>query len=228
MSAIVPAGEARAGDAGARIGAVLLAAGRSTRMGGPDKLLATIDGEPMVRRALRTLQAVPLAPIAVVLGAAPRAAEAVQAALAGLPAYVACTAPESADQQVSVDAGLRALPPDLDAIVVMLSDQPLLDAADLRWLIAQWRALPRGCAAVPVFRGRRGNPVILDRAMRAPILAAGPSTGARGHLAGHPERVRRVEVPNDHYVVDVDTTDDLARLAERGVRGALGPSAPAA
>ncbi|HLS57751.1 MAG TPA: nucleotidyltransferase family protein [Zeimonas sp.] len=228
MSAIVPADEAPKDEAAVRVGAVLLAAGRSTRMGGPDKLLATIDGEPMVRRALRTLQAVPLAPIAVVLGAAPRAVQAVQAALAGLPAYTACTAPESANHQVSVHAGLRALPADLDAIVVMLSDQPLLDAADLRWLIARWRALPRGFAAVPVFQGRRGNPVILDGAMRAPILAAGPSNGARGHLAAHPESVRRIEVPNDHYVIDVDTTDDLARLVERGLRGAIGPSVPAA
>lgn len=216
MKSIVPAGGPHA-----RVGALLLAAGRSVRMGGPDKLLVTIDGEPMVRRALRTLQAVPLDPVVVVHGAAPAA---VRAALEGLPAYASCSAPTSSDQQVSVDAGLRALPDGLDAILIMLSDQPLLDADDLRWLVGQWRRLPRGCAVVPVFEGRRGNPVIIDGAMRAPILAAGPSSGARGHLAMHPALVHRVETPNDHFVVDVDTVDDLGRLAAHGLR----ISAPAA
>ena len=213
MESIVPAG-----GAPARIGALLLAAGRSSRMGGPNKLLVDVDGEPMVRRALRTLQAVPLAPIVVVLGPA---AGAVRQALADLAAWQACSAPESADHQVSVDAGLRALPADLDAILVMLSDQPLLDAADLRWLVDQWRALPRGCALMPVFEGRRGNPVIVDAAMRAPILQAGPDVGARGYLASHPTLVRRVEAPNDHFVVDIDTVDDLAQLAGRGLRAAI-------
>ena len=213
MKSIVPAG-----GSPARVGALLLAAGRSSRMGGPNKLLVNVDGEPMVRRALRTLQAVPLAPIIVVLGPA---AGAVRQALGGLAGWQACSAPESADHQVSVDAGLRALPADLDAILVMLSDQPLLDAADLRWLVDQWCALPRGCALVPVFEGRRGNPVIVDAAMRAPILEAGPAVGARGYLASHPALVRRVEAPNDHFVVDIDTVDDLASLGGRGLRTAI-------
>ncbi|MCO5105482.1 MAG: nucleotidyltransferase family protein [Burkholderiaceae bacterium] len=213
MEAIVPAGEVPA-----RVGALLLAAGRSTRMGGPNKLLVEVDGEPMVRRALRTLLAVPLEPIVVVLGPA---ADAVRAALDGLHGWQACVAPESTDHQVSVDAGLRALPAGLDAILVMLADQPLLDAGDLRWLLAQWRSLARGCALVPVHQGRRANPVVLDAAMRAPILDAGPAVGARGYLAAHPALVRRAEAPNDHFVVDVDTVDDLARLAGRGLRSAI-------
>lgn len=204
-----------AGGAPPRVGAVLLAAGRSLRMGGPDKLLLPVDGEPMVRRALRTLQAVPLAPIVVVLGAR---ASAVQAALEGLPAYHSCQAAESSDHQVSVDAGLRELPAGLDGILIMLSDQPLLDASDLRWLIARWRELPQGSALVPTFDGQRGNPVIIDAAMREPILAAGPAIGCRGYLAEHPAQVHRIDAPNDHFVIDVDTADDLQRLARRGLR----------
>lgn len=216
----------QATDALPRAGAVLLAAGRSTRMGGPNKLLLEFDGEPMVRRALRTLQAVPLEPIVVVLGPA---ADAVRAALEGLPACATCNAPQAEDHQVSVDAGLRALTAPVDAIVIMLADQPLLDAHDLRWLLAQWHACARGGALVPVFAGRRANPVIVDAALRAPILEAGPTVGARGYLAAHPALVHRVEAPNDHFVVDVDTVDDLARLAERGLRGTLaGPTSPAA
>lgn len=209
---------ASTGEAPLRVGAVLLAAGRSLRMGGPDKLLVVIDGEPMVRRALRTLQAVPTDPVVVVHGAA---SAAVRAALDGLPAYASCSAPASADHQVSVDAGLRALPQGLDAILIMLADQPLLDADDLRWLVDQWHRLARGGAAVPVFGGQRGNPVIIDAALREPILAAGPATGARGYLAANPQLVRRVDAPNDHFVVDIDTADDLASLAARGLRSEI-------
>ncbi|MBN9462771.1 MAG: nucleotidyltransferase family protein [Burkholderiales bacterium] len=210
MSDIVPARDPARG-----IGAVLLAAGRSVRMGGPNKLLIPVAGEPMVRRALCVLQAVPLAPVVVVLGREPQA---VRAALAGLPACTMCEVPEGADQQVSVDAGLRVLPEGLDAVLIMLSDQPLLDADDLRWLVARWRGLPAGSAAIPEFGGQRGNPVVVDGSMRAPILAAGPDTGCRGYLAANPQRVHRVTAPNDHFVVDIDTAEDLARLAGRGVR----------
>ncbi len=197
------------------VGAVLLAAGRSSRMGGPNKLLIPVEGEPMVRRALRALQEVPLAPIVVVLGREP---DAVRAALDGLPACDFCQVPEGVEQQVSADAGLRALPDGLAAIMIMLSDQPLLDALDLRWLLARWRELPPGSAAIPVFEGQRGNPVIIDASMRAPILAAGPSTGCRGFLAANPAQVHRIAAPNPHFVLDIDTADDLARLAASGVR----------
>lgn len=209
------------GPAGAppvRAGAVLLAAGRSRRMGGPNKLLLEFDGEPMVRRALRTLQAVPFAAVVVVVGAA---AGAVRAALDGMPDCDFCSAPSAEDHQVSIDAGLRALAAPVEAIAIVLADQPLLDVHDLRWLIARWSALARGGALVPEFAGRRGNPVIVDAALRAPILEAGAAVGARGYLAAHPALVHRVEAPNDHFVVDVDTADDLAQLAGRGLRAAL-------
>lgn len=210
MSDIVPARDPARG-----VGAVLLAAGSSVRMGGPNKLLIPVAGVPMVRRALRTVQAVPLAPVVVVLGREPLV---VREALAGLPACTFREVPEGVDQQVSADAGLRALPAGLDAVLIMLSDQPLLDAVDLRWLVGAWRGLPAGSAAIPVFGGQRGNPVVIDASMIAPILAAGPQTGCRGFLAANPQRAHRVVAPNDHFVTDIDTAEDLARLAARGLR----------
>lgn len=199
----------------ARLGAVLLAAGRSERMGGPNKLLMRIDGQPLVRRTLRALQAVPIGHIVTVLG---RDAQAVRIELDALPVRTFCRAPPAADQQVSIDIGLRALPEGLEAILVVLADQPLLDADDLRWLVERWRELPRGCAARPVFEGRPGNPVILDGALREPVLAAGPALGCRGYLQAHPQLVHRLSAPNDHFVVDVDTTADIDDLAARGIR----------
>ncbi|MCO5101624.1 MAG: nucleotidyltransferase family protein [Burkholderiaceae bacterium] len=206
---IVPA----AGDA-ARLGAVLLAAGSAVRMGGPNKLLMRVDGEPLVRRSLRALQRVPIGHLVVVLG---RDAQRVRMELDTFPVRAFCRVDVGCEQQVSVDAGLRALPAGLDAIVLALADQPLVETDDLRWLLAQWRALPAGSAAIPFHGGARGNPVVIAGAMREPVLEAGPSTGCRGWLAAHPQRVHRIEAPNDHFVVDLDTPEDAARLARRGL-----------
>lgn len=198
----------------ARLGAVLLAAGSAVRMGGPNKLLMRIDGEPLVRRMLRALQRVPIGHLVVVLG---RDAQRVRVELDTFPLRAFCRVEPGCDQQVSVDAGLRALPAGLDAIVIALADQPLVETEDLRWLLARWRELPDGSAAIPFHRGARGNPVVIAGAIREPVLQAGPVPGCRGWLAANPQRVHRVETPNDRFVVDLDTPEDAARLAQRGV-----------
>lgn len=200
--------------AAARVGAVLLAAGSATRMGGPNKLLMRVDGEPLVRRSLRALQAVPIGHLVVVLG---RDAQRVRIELDTFPVRTFCRVEVGCDQQVSVDAGLRALPEGLDAIVIALADQPLVDVQDLRWLLARWSELPEGSAAIPFHDGARGNPVVIAGSMREPVLAAGPAVGCRGYLAANPQHVVRVETPNDHFIVDLDTPQDAARLAQRGV-----------
>lgn len=199
----------------ARLGAVLLAAGSAVRMGGPNKLLMRIDGEPLVRRSLRTLQRVPIGHLVVVLG---RDAQRVRIELDTFPVRAFCRVEVGCDQQVSVDAGLRALPEGLDAIVLALADLPLLETDDLRWLLARWRELPAGSAAIPFHGGARGNPAVIAGAMREPVLAAGPAAGGcRGWLAAHPQKVHRIETPNDHFVVDLDTPEDAARLAQRSI-----------
>ncbi len=202
----------------ARLGAVLLAAGSAVRMGGPNKMLIGIDGEPLVRRTLRTLQQVPIGHLVVVLG---RDAQQVRVQLDTFPVRAFCRVEPGCDQQVSVDAGLRALPAGLDAIVLMLADLPLIDAPDLRWLLGQWAAGPADGAVIPFHEGTRGNPVIIAGAIREPVLASGPVPGCRGWLAAHPQRVRRVEAPNDHCIVDLDTPADIERLRQRGLTVAV-------
>ena len=197
-----------------RVGAVLLAAGSSVRMGGPNKLLMRIDGEPLVRRSLRTLQAVPIGHLVVVLG---RDAQRVRVELDTFPVRTFCRVEEGCDQQRSVDAGLRALPDGLDAIVIALADQPLLDTDDLRWLLERWRELPAGSALIPFSDGVRGNPVVIPGSIRSEVLELGPAIGCRGWLAANPGRVVRVDAPNDHFVVDLDRPDDVRRLVARGV-----------
>lgn len=197
-----------------RLGAVLLAAGSAVRMGGPNKLLTLVDGEPLVRRTLRALQRVPVGHLAVVLG---RDARQIRMQLDTFPVRAFCRVTPGCDLQVSVDAGLRALPSGLDAIVLMLADQPLVGTGDLRSLLGQWQQAPAGSAVIPFHRGMRGNPVIIAGDIREPVLAAGPVPGCRGWLAANPQRVQRIESANDHVLVDLDTPEDIERLRQRGM-----------
>lgn len=205
---------------GLRIGAVLLGAGRASRMGGPNKLLLRIDSEPMIVRAARALLAVQPADWVVVLGRDAAEVESAVAQAAGESAAKPrfCRVEPGLEQPVSVMAGLRSLSPALDLVLIMLGDQPLVDADDLGWLIEQWRRLPPGSVQVPCHGGVRGNPVLFDAGLRAAMLAGDDGRGVRGFLDANPQRVHRIETPNDHCVFDVDTPADLARLAERGYR----------
>ncbi|MBN9424975.1 MAG: nucleotidyltransferase family protein [Burkholderiales bacterium] len=211
-----------------RVGVMLLGAGRASRMGGPNKLLLRIDGEPMITRAARALAALQPADWVVVLGRdADEVAAAVQAGAAEWAAAAPAAGPRwcrvaaGLEQPASVMAGLRSLSAPLDAIVIMLGDQPLVDTADLRWLIGQWQCLLPGSVLVPCHGGVRGNPVVFDARLRAAIIEADDGRGVRGFLDANPQRVHKLEAPNEHFVFDVDTPADLRRLAERGHRVAI-------
>lgn len=195
------------------IGAVLLAAGESRRMGGIDKRRLTIDGEPLVRRWPRLLAAAGIGEVVVVLGHdAPR----IETLVAGTPARTVHNAGWADGQQTSVRAGLAALPVTIDAAMIVLCDLPLIDVDDLRLLCVRFaQRLPGTEAIVPVHRGQRGNPVVVSRAAISVVLADPCRRGLRAFIDAHPEAVQRLEVDNDHYAFDVDTPDDVARLEAR-------------
>jgi len=142
----------------ARVAGVLLAAGTSSRYGEANKLLSTVEGEPMVHRAARTLLAAGLDPVVVVLG---HEADRVREALADLDvAFV--ENPDYADgQATSVGAGVAALPDDVNAAVFALGDMPWVRTATIDRLVAAYRA-GAGTALAAAFEGTRGNPVLWD------------------------------------------------------------------
>ncbi len=193
--------------------AVLLAAGESRRMQGPNKLLMRIDGEPLVARTARVLREAGVSPVLAVLG---HASAQVAAALAGVEGVDRVVLPDaSLGQQASVLAGLRALDVDTGPLLVALSDLALLEPADVRALLCAWRERARGAVLVPWHDGRRGNPVVIDAALRRRVLAGPDDRGLRGFIDDHRELVRRWEAPNDHFVFDLDTADDVAALRAR-------------
>ncbi len=197
------------------VGAVLLAAGAGTRLGGRPKALLQLGGVPLVMRQLIALSGAGVDEVAVVLG---HHADAVEAAVRAFPITLVRNPTPEAGQASSVRAGLAALSPRLDAIIVAPADMPLLDAQDIVALIAGFRqrgaarmvvprvTVPGADAAVP------GNPVIFDAALRESWLAGDADLACRRWRDGHPEQVRWLDTDNRRYCTDIDTPDDIERF----------------
>lgn len=191
------------------IAGVVLAAGSSSRFGG-QKLLALLDGTPVVRWSVEALLEAGLADVVVVLG---RDAPEVRAALAGLPVRCVTNAAYAQGLSGSLRAGVMALGDTVTAAVLALGDQPRVGAAVVRALCEAYRE-SRSPIVVPVYEGVRGNPVLVDRSLFGELLAVTGDEGARGVIARDAARVHRVELP---YAMpaDVDTRADLERLSDR-------------
>jgi molybdenum cofactor cytidylyltransferase len=194
------------------IGAVLLAAGESRRMGGINKLLLEINGVPLVKRTLFALSGSGVDELVVVLG---HDADRIEPLLADFPVTLVRNPDHASGQMSSVHAGLAALRGDFDAILVALADQPLLNGQDVTALIGAFKKRERGSVVVPTYQGARGNPIILAGAVRDEILASGANLGCRRFIETHPELAASFEVGNDHYTFDLDTREDIARLEAR-------------
>ncbi len=194
---------------GLRIGALLLAAGQSRRMGGPNKLLADIDGTPMVARVAQRLLASRARPILAVLG---NKADEVDAALGKLPVERVRN-PDFADGlSSSLRRGIAALPPDLDGALVCLGDMPLVAGRHIDRLIAAFNPLEGRAIIVPTRHGKRGNPVLWSKRFFSEMARIAGDVGARHLIGEHAELVAEIEMDDDAILVDIDTPEALDAL----------------
>ena len=196
------------------VGAVLLAAGSSTRLGGRPKGLLELGGVPLVRRQLIALSGAGVDELVVVLGPTSQAgADRLEAAVSAFPITLARNPRPQDGQASSLRLGLAALAGKLDAVVVALVDQPLLNTQDVSDLIGAYKKRPAGTElVVPMVGGEPGNPVVFSAAVRDEILAGQADAGCRRWRAEHPDRVHGWATDNRRYRVDVDTPEDLARF----------------
>jgi len=197
------------------VGAVLLAAGAGARLGGRPKALLELGGVPLVLRQLIALSGAGVDEVAVVLG---HHADAIEAAVRPFPITLARNPAPDDGQVSSVRTGLNALSPRLDAVIVALADQPLIDEQDIVALIGAFRK--RGDASMVVPRVRRadgearpGNPVIFEAALRDEWLSGAADLACRTWREKHPGRVQWFDTDNQRYVVDIDTPEDLDRFS---------------
>jgi molybdenum cofactor cytidylyltransferase len=209
---IVTRPQPRASDvpaAGRRVAAVVLAAGRSTRMGGPNKLLSDVGGRPLVRIAAERVAASKARPIIVVTG---HQRERIEEALTGLPVTFVHN-PDFADGlSTSVRVGIAAVPSDADGAIICLGDMPQVDAALIDRLLGAFDPERGALVVVPTVAGKRGNPVVWSRRFFPELAALEGDVGARRLLASYPEAVVEVPVSGNAALIDVDTPDALAAV----------------
>lgn len=207
------------------IGAVLLAAGEGRRMGGVAKPLIRLQGVPLVKRHLIALSGAGVDEVVVVTGFA---REAMEAEVAAFPVTLAHNEAYAQGQQSSVRIGLAAANPLLDAVMIVLADQPMIGSADLVELIGAFKRRGERHIVVPVVNGRRGNPIVLDDVARTEILASETNLACRHLIERRPDLVHVHETANARFITDLDTLDDVERLAARtGWRLELPATAPA-
>jgi CTP:molybdopterin cytidylyltransferase MocA len=193
-----------------RIHALILAAGRGARVGGP-KALLTLDGETFLARVARLLRRPGVERVMAVLG---HEADRVRRE-AALPPDVGVTvnARYAEGMLTSILAGLdHAEAAGAEAVLVHPVDHPLVEAATVDAVVA---ALAQGATiAVPSHGGRRGHPAGFARSAWAALRAADPEEGARGVLARHPEWIEHVPA-GEECLLGVNTTEDYERLKQR-------------
>ncbi len=192
-----------------RISGLVLAAGRSSRMG-RNKLTLTLDGVPLVRRVVDELAAA-ADEVVVVIG---HDAEAVAAALAGAPARLVHNPDYAEGLSTSLRAGLAALSPDADGVLVCLGDMPRIRRDDLARLIAGFNPVEGRTIILPTFEGRRGNPVLWGRRWFPAMAAVTGDKGARSLIEAQADQVAEVAIGHDGVLIDVDTPDAYAALTE--------------
>jgi molybdenum cofactor cytidylyltransferase len=192
--------------AGRRVAAVVLAAGRSTRMGGPNKLLAEIGGRPLVRIAVEQALASRARPVVVVTG---HQRSEVEAALKGLPVTFTHNPDYAQGLSTSLKAGIAALPAEVDGAIVCLGDMPQVDAALIDRLITAFDPEKGALVVVPTIAGKRGNPVVWSRRFFGDLGQLEGDVGARHLIGSYPEAVVEVPLTGRAALIDVDTPDAL-------------------
>ena len=185
---------------------VVLAAGSSSRMG-RNKLLFDLNGEPLVRRAVRTAVEAGLDPIVVVLG---HEADSIRAALGALPCRYVMNPDHARGMNSSVCAGIAALPPEVAAAVVLLADMPFVSAEMIGTLVERFRA-GDALLVVSEYGGVNAPPMLYDRTLFAELAGVEGKGCGKRMLRRHPGEATIVPWPAA-ALTDLDVPDDYERV----------------
>jgi molybdenum cofactor cytidylyltransferase len=194
------------------VAAIVLAAGRSTRMGGPNKLLAELSGKKLVRIAAEQALASKASEVIIVTG---HQAVLVEQVLEGLNVKFVRNPDFAGGLASSVKAGIAAVSQDADGAVICLGDMPLIDANLIDRLIEAFAPDRGNLIVVPVAEGRRGNPVLWSRRFFGELMTLDGDIGARHLIGKHGEAVAEVPVEGNSTFLDIDTPQAL-EAARRG------------
>lgn len=196
-----------------RIGAVLLAAGEGSRMGGVPKCLLSLAGVPLINRHLVAMSGAGIDEVVVVTG---HYHEQIEPAVETFPVTIVRNPDPGAGQQSSVRLGIEALGTKFDLVIVALADQPLVGSAELTELISAFKKRAPGTQIVyPQVGEQRGNPVVFAGELIAEMLESGRQVACRKFIDEHPQLVQVHVTDNDRFILDLDTRDDVEAFERR-------------
>lgn len=193
-----------------RVAGIVLAAGRSRRMG-QQKLLLPLGGQPVIRRIVDTARKGPLDPLIVVTSAQ---GEAVGHALTGTETILVPNPAEDGDMLSSVRCGLTHVPAGCSAVLVLLGDQPGVTTG-LIFQLVEAHERTGASIVVPSYDGTRGHPVLIHLSHRQEIMHEFDGVGLRGLLHSHRDSITEVSVASPELLEDMDLPEDYARISQR-------------
>lgn len=198
-----------------RVSAILLAAGQSRRMGRRNKLLLPLRGKTVLELVLGALLGVKGIGEVVVVTGADR--EAVEALLMGYPVRPAFNPGFEAGMGGSIREGIAAASATAAGYLICPGDLPLLTPAIIQALCREFSSAPEDAIIAPVFRGRRGHPVIFSRKYRESLLALQGDQGARPVILTNQKHLREVSLNTDVILRDVDTPEDYRKCRKDNI-----------
>ena len=181
------------------VSAILLAAGKSSRMG-KLKQLMTLGNSTMLEQTLDNLLGSHLTDIIVVLG---YKAEEVMKKLSGRPIKVVVNPLYREGMGTSIAAGLKFVDSQAQAVMLTLGDQPYVDSPTINRLIEEFGKSSKGIA-IPTYQGQRGHPIIFARKYQAQLAELSSDIGGRDIIKEHPKDILEVPVDCEGITIDID------------------------
>ncbi|MCI4351883.1 MAG: NTP transferase domain-containing protein [Thermoplasmata archaeon] len=212
---------ARASSSPAKVTALVLAAGSSSRMGRP-KALVPVLGQPLLARVLDTVRRLRPAETVVVLGSE---SDRIRKGIDLRDTTVVVNPDFEEGMSSSLRIGAAAAAPSSRPMLIVLGDQPFVAPATLEALIER-HASGSAKILIPTFEGVRGNPILLDRVILPELDSLRGDIGCRGIFPGHTSDLVEVPVRDPGILIDVDTPAEVAQL-ERALEGHPEPTAGA-
>jgi molybdenum cofactor cytidylyltransferase len=195
-----------------RIGAVILAAGVSSRMGEAKQLLR-FGGNTLLEQVIENVRGSRVDEIVLVLG---HEAKTIQERVGIKNLKVAVNEAYQQGMGTSLRTGLAALDSGIDGALIVLADQPFVRPATLDLLIREYER-SRAQILIPMYKGFRGNPVLLDRSVFAEVMGLGGDIGCRAIFGDHLEGIVKVPVEDIGILLDLDSKADIERMQNFGV-----------
>ena len=190
-----------------RIGAVILAAGTSSRMGEAKQLLR-FGENTLLERAIENVRASRVDEIVLVLG---HEARTIQERVSVRNLKVALNEAYQQGMGTSLRTGLAKLDSEIDAALIVLADQPFVRPATVDLLIDEYER-SKAQILIPVYKGFRGNPVLLDRSVFPEVMALSGDIGCRAIFGDHLDGILKVPVEDIGILLDLDSKADFERL----------------